>query len=162
MIETEEWLKVKNHIGHCRFCAIASKTETNELHLTPIGSVSLMKNMGRGFFMVKFTKELPKNLKANPDFVILATRIDTWFWLKSLFKGKFERPPAYRLKCRITTPTRSATLEEKDRFNRKVRPLMFLKGAKYLWSGMSVIQEFEVIDINSVKLGQMSAGSKVT
>lgn len=137
--------------------AIASIDRTGAPHVTPIGSV-LLTEPGRGFFFELYTRRLPANLSRDPRVSILAVDSGKLFWLRSLFKGRFERPPALRLVGRVVGPPRPSTAEEQARFARRVRRLSWLKGHALMWRDPGPVREFEVERIEPVHLGPMTAG----
>ncbi len=127
--------KIKPLIAQSTYCSIATVTKDGNPHVTPIGSV-IMKTKEKGVFFEKFTKSIPVNIMKNNLATLMFVNDGRWFWLKSLFKGSFESPPAIRVLVKF-----GDLREEKDGegkvFKRKVKIFSFTKGHKRLWSDMS-------------------------
>ena len=50
-----------------------------------------MNHNQTGYYFEKFPSNLPIHAKANKKICVLAVNSNTWFWIKSLFKGKFNK-----------------------------------------------------------------------
>ncbi|MCP3164100.1 pyridoxamine 5'-phosphate oxidase family protein [Myxococcus qinghaiensis] len=157
----EQWRQVRQLFSRAfassLHFAIASVDARGAPHVTPIGSV-LLGEPGRGIFFEVFARQLPTNLTKDSRVSILAVDSGKLFWLRSLFAGRFARPPALRLVGHVLGPPRRATPEEQQRFARRVRRLRWLKGHARLWSQLDHVRDFEVERIESVHLGAMTAG----
>ena len=73
--------------------AIASVNAEGKPHVSPIGSLCLQPDR-RGFFFEIFTRALPMHLESNTAVSILAVDSSRLFWLRSLWKGRFDSWPA--------------------------------------------------------------------
>ena len=78
-----------------------------------------------------------------------------WFWLQSLFKGKFSAYPAVKLYGELGEK-RDATPKEFRAFQRRVRSTKILKGHQYLWKDMSQIREIKFTKAEKINLGKMT------
>ena len=136
--------------------AIASIGENGEPHVTPIGSLILDKP-GYGYYFEKYPNKLPQNLSAHSQVCVLAVNSGRWFWLKSLFAGRFPTPPALRL-YGIAGDLRVATDQEMARWQRRVRRIRFTKGHALIWHGMTQVREIEFNRIEPVHIGEMTRG----
>lgn len=97
---TENWKAVKD-LFRASFkssfhYAIATVNGEGEPHVTPIGSLILGKP-GHGLYFEEFPRKLPANYKINQQACVLAVNSSRWYWIKSLFTGRFSSPPAVRL-----------------------------------------------------------------
>ena len=96
----KDWSQIRqifrDTFASCSHYAIASVDKDGTPHVTPIGSLMLTEP-GKGIYFEKFTSQLPKNYRHNPNITVLAVNSGRWFWLKSLLSGKFKQTPAIRL-----------------------------------------------------------------
>lgn len=134
--------------------AVATVAADGTPHVAPIGSV-LLTEPGRGVFFDMFTSQLSQNLDADPRLCVLAVDSGRWFWFTSLARGRFAVPPALRL-VGTAGPSRAATLEEQQRFRRRVRPLRRLRGHRLLWGNLATVRDVEFERADTVNLGPMT------
>lgn len=137
--------------------AIASVADNGEPHVTPIGSL-ILTEPGRGFYFEKFPRHLPRNVAGNNRICVLAVNSSRWFWLKSLWNGKFEAPPAVRLHG-IARELRPANERETALWQKRVHRLRLTKGHKLMWSDMNMVREIEFDRLEPVCIGPMTRGS---
>ena len=156
--EIEVWKKIRTHFrtsfSSSLHVSIASVNAENEPTVTPIGSFFLNKNQ-TGFYFEKFTTQLPRNAKTNKNVCVLAVNNGKWFWIKSLFKGTFEKNPAIKLYGKLGKK-RKATDAELHAFRRRVRFTSRLKGHRLLWDGMDYIREIKFTKAEEMKIGKMT------
>jgi len=154
----ENWSGIKIHfrkgIKANMHVAIASVDDNHIPTITPIGSLFL-NNDQTGFYFEKFATKLNKNSKSNKNICILAVNTGKWFWLQSLFKGKFSAYPAVKLYGELGEK-RDATPKEFRAFQRRVRSTRRLKGHQYLWKEMSQIREIRFTNAEKINLGNMT------
>lgn len=155
MPNPELWPAIRQLVARAGFCAVASSNADGSPHLTPIGSLWLEKEPGRGLMFQRFTRQLPHNADRDERVAILATRGDTWFWLKALVRGRFDTPPAVRLVARLGPPRR-ATTAEIARFHAKMRLVRWTRGFQLLWGDLAIVREVTVERAIPVELGRMS------
>ena len=134
--------------------AVATVNEDGTPHITPIGSI-VLQNEYRGFYCEEYPRTLPSNLKVNQRVCILAVNSSKWYWIKSIFLGKFASPPGVRLMGRAGE-RRKATDEEMDAWLRRVRPLRWFKGYDLLWSNMNYIREITFDAFEPIQAGKMT------
>ena len=154
----EDWQKIRKHFSSS-FAAnmhfsIASVNEENEPTVTPIGSLFLNNNQ-TGFYFEKFATKLNTNSKVNNKICVLAVNSNKWFWLKSLFKMKFDEYPGLKLYGELGIK-REATEKEYRAFQRRIRKTKRLKGSKYLWQDMSMVREIKFTRAEKINLGKMT------
>ncbi|MEW6736805.1 MAG: pyridoxamine 5'-phosphate oxidase family protein [Acidobacteriota bacterium] len=126
-------------------------------HITPIGSLILNHNEPKGYYFELFTAKMPRNLERNKRVCIVAVNSGKWFWIKSLFFGRFATPPAVRLMGTIGE-LREATQLESEMFRRRIRNLRWFKGYYLLWEKLTMVREIEFDSFEPVYLGQMTRG----
>ncbi len=121
---------------------------------TPIGSFFLNAD-GSAFYFEKYPSTLPAHAAgANPRVCILAVNSSRWFWLKSLFAGKFPTPPGLKLYGRLGQ-RRQATSAEHDRLRRRMRLTRRLRGHQYLWGNMEFVREVHIESVSTIRFGAM-------
>jgi hypothetical protein len=146
--------KIKPLFAKASFCSIATVNEHGIAHVSPIGSV-ILHSKSKGIYFEKFSKSIPRNVKRNKMATIMCVNDGKWYWLKSLFKGQFKSPPAIRLVVKFGE-LRAENKGEGQIFKRKVNIFKGTRGYKLLWSEMSHIREFEIIDYKAVYIGEMT------
>jgi len=137
--------------------AIATVGEDGEPHVTPIGSV-ILTEPGKGFYFEVFPTKLPRNVGKDARVAILGVNSGRWFWLKSLFLGRFVAPPAVRLRGRVVGEPREPAAAELELFQRRVRAVRRLRGYELLWSELSNVRDLEIDSAEPVVVGQMTRG----
>ncbi len=159
MITPDQWNQIRRHFGRTfrssLHYAIATVSEDGTPYVSPIGSLILLED-NRGFYFEYFTRRLPINLKKNQRVAVLAVDSSKWFWLTSLFRGKFRRPPALRL-LGTAGVRRKATEREMALWKKRIRPFRGLKGYDLLWSDMDEVREIVFDECLNVNLGEMTA-----
>ena len=152
------WELIKNHFKKSfktSLCvSIASVDKDNIPTVTPIGSIFL-NNDQTGFYFEKFPEKIPQNIKVNKNICVLAVNSSKWFWVKSLFKLRFDVYPAVKLYGELGD-RRKATKREISKLNRRMRMTKPLKGNKYLWGDMTTVRELKFKRAEGVNLGKMS------
>ena len=157
-ITEENWPFVKqnyqNIMKKVRYCSIGTVCESGMPNTTPIGSLILTEK-GRGFFFDIFPELLAKNIDNNPNICILLINTDVFFWLKSMFIGKFTQPAGFKL-LGTAGPKRAATLEEITAFRSIIKPMKPFKGYHSLWSDLSFVREVELTSYFPINTGRMT------
>ncbi len=149
-----DWKAARKLINQSISVAVCTIEPDGSPHVTPIGSLMLHHSEPQGYWLEKFPTGMPRNLENDNRIQILATKSGLWYWLKSLWKGSFDGPPALRLKG-TAGPLRPATDSEKKRFLKKVKFARSLKGHDLLWAGMTMAREVTFEEILPVKVGKM-------
>lgn len=134
--------------------SIASITSENMPTVTPIGSLFLNDDQ-TGFYFERFPTKLPMYSKINKKICALAVNSNRWFWINSLFKGKFIAYPGIKLYGELGG-TREASKIEIKRLNRRMKMTKRLKGHKYLWGGMTVVRDLTFAKAEKINLGEMT------
>ncbi|MCB1874418.1 MAG: pyridoxamine 5'-phosphate oxidase family protein [Chromatiales bacterium] len=134
--------------------AIATVNENGEPHVTPIGSL-ILTSPGRGFYFEEFARELPRNLEHNRQVCVLAVNSGRWFWLKSLFAGRFAAAPGIRL-FGTAGEARDATAEELARWRRRVHRVRHTRGHALLWRDMRRVRDIRFSRVEPIEVGAMT------
>lgn len=154
----KDWLEIKKHFDKCfrtnYHVSIASVDKEGNTTVTPIGSLFLNKNQ-TGFYFEKFPTKLPENSKHNKNICVLGVNSSMWFWLLSLFKGKFFSYPAIKLYGQLGEKRKATEIEIK-RLNRRMKVTKWLKGHKYLWSKMNYVRDITFTRAEKINLSKMT------
>lgn len=155
----KDWSNIRTHFNESFrsnfYVSIASVDENNMPTVTPIGSLFLNNNM-TGFYFEKYPTKLNKNAKKKNNICALGVISNNWFWLKSLFTGKFNKNPAIKLYGKLGQK-RKATKKEVNRLNRRMKSTKGLKGNTYLWGKMEYVREIKFTKAEKINLGNMTA-----
>ncbi|CAL2101567.1 Pyridoxamine 5'-phosphate oxidase family protein [Tenacibaculum sp. 190130A14a] len=136
--------------------SIATVSKDNTPLVTSIGTLFLNKDQ-TGFYFEKFSSKLTSNVEVNNQVCVLAVNSSRWFWIKSLYKNKFEKHPALKLYGELGLQ-RKASDQELSRLERRMKLLKGLKGHTYLWGkGMDTVREIRFNKVEKMKLGIMTA-----
>ena len=134
--------------------AVASLDASGAPVLTPVGSVMLAEP-GHVVFFELFAHGLGRRLDADPRVSLLGVDSGRWFWLRSLWQGRYARPPALRL-WGTASACRSCTSAEEQRFLRRVGPLLRTRGGQRLWGRPGPVRDVWVEGIDGVALAGMA------
>jgi len=134
--------------------AIATVNEDGTPHITPIGALFLREDK-TGFYFEEFPVNMSRNSERNPRVCILAVNSNPTFWLKSLVAGKFEPPPAVRLKGTVGK-RREGTKEEIAMWQDHVKPARGTKGHEILWKNMRMVRDIQFDSFEPVSCGEMT------
>lgn len=152
------WEGIRKHFsqsfGSSLHVSIASVGKDNTPTVTPVGTVFLNKDQ-TGFYFEKFVSTLPDHAKINNSICILAVNSSKLFWLKSLFKGRFDSYPAYRLWGTLGA-RREATASELRALKKRLKSTRRLKGHRYLWGNMTVVREITFHRGEKINIGNMT------
>ena len=154
MSSDTSWNEVEDLFGKVNHASLGTVDADGFPRISPIGSVSFT-GQGRGYYFEKFPKTMRENIERDPRMTLMAVQSGAGFWLKSLWKGRFQSQPALRLFCRAGG-RRKATQSEIDNFLGKVSSYRFFKGYDFLWKDMNMIREFEVLRIEGLEAGRMN------
>ena len=152
------WPEIRKHFNWCFrtnfHVAIASVDKENKPTVTPIGSLFLDKNCG-GFYFEKYPQKLPEHAEYNKNICVLAVNSSRWFWIKSLFRGKFKSYPGIKL-YGVLSDRREATKIEISRLNRRMQATRWLKGNHYLWGSMVYVRDIQFTSAEKINLDAMT------
>lgn len=155
----KNWAAIRTHFNKSfrsnLHVAIASVDFENNPTVTPIGSLFLNENQ-TGFYFEKYPTKLPENVRFNNNVCILGVNSNKWFWLKSLFKVKFDKYPALKIYGKLGEK-RKATEIEISRLKRRMKTTNGLKGNTYLWGDMEHVREISFSKIEKVHIGKMTS-----
>jgi uncharacterized protein len=154
-ITSENWPIIRQNFRHGfatnLHVSIATVDAEGQPNVTPIGSFFLNRDDFSGFYFEIFTQNIPRNAGTNPKVCIMAVNSGKWYWLSSLFFGKFRTPPMTKIygtigERRVPTPA------EIERGNRRLGRMKALPGGKKLFGNMGFVRDlhfhaFEVAKI---------------
>ncbi len=154
----ENWIAIRKHFsqsfGSSLHVSIASVDADKIPTVTPVGTIFLNKDQ-TGFYFEKFITTLPKHAVHNNTICILAVNSSKLFWFKSLFKGRFDTYPAYRLYGELGV-RREATKTEIRALKKRLKTTRSLKGHKYLWGNMKEVREITFHKGEKINIGKMT------
>ena len=140
-----------NTAGHF---SLATANPDGSPHITPIGSMVLRADK-TGFYCEGFTRNIPLNLRFNQRVCVMAVNAGKIFWLKSIFRGRFDTPPGVRLFGRVGEK-RQGTEQELAQWQKRVQPLRKLKGYELLWKDLKDVRDIYFDNFEPVHAGVMS------
>jgi hypothetical protein len=156
----QHWSTIREVVNQAlkstHFCAVATVNPDGSPRISPIGSI-ILGEKGKAFYFEEFPKNMRQNLRQDQRICVLAVAGGFWFWLKSLFRGRFATPPGVRLIGRAGA-RRRATEEEVNRWQKRVRPFRRFKGYKLLWKDMRHVRDVTFDDFEPLRLGPMGRG----
>lgn len=136
--------------------SFATVNENGEPHVTPIGSL-ILREPGHGVYFEEFPRQLSLNLQNNKKVCVLAVNSSRWFWIKSLFGGRFASPPAIRLYGTVGE-VREATEKEIKLWHHRVRWTRASKGYALMWKNMKMVRDINFYRLEPVNIGVMTQG----
>ncbi len=119
--------------------AIATVNEDGSPHVTPIGALFLRGDR-TGFYFDVFTSKMSANLARDPRVCVLAVNSSVDYWQKSMFAGRCELPPSFRLTGRVGEK-RKATKEELGLWRKHVAFAEGMRGYDMLWKDMNCVRD---------------------
>ena len=134
--------------------ALATVNDKGEPHVTPIGSL-ILREPGHGVYFEEFPRQLPRNFRHNKKVCVLAVNSSRWFWIKSLFNGRFASPPAIRLYGTVGE-VREATEKEIKLWHHRVRWTRASKGYALMWKNMKMVRDINFSRVEPVNIGVMT------
>lgn len=157
----EDWKDIKklfNRSFNSSFhYAFATVNEKGEPHVTPIGSL-VLREPGHGIYFEEFPRQLSVNFQHTKEVCVLAVNSGRWFWIKSLFIGRFASPPAIRLYGAVGE-VREATETEVKLWHRRIRWTRGSKGFALMWKNMKMVRDIYFSRVEPVNIGVMTQDS---
>lgn len=155
-ISATDWQAIRRHFRRSfssnLHTAVATADAEGQPSVSPIGSLLLNREDYTGFYFELYTASIPKNARANRRVCVMSVDSGKWFWLKSLFRGNFSRPPMIKLYGELGE-RRPANPEEIARFQRRAGWLLNLPGGKKLWGQLHFVREIRFDGFELAKLG---------
>ncbi|HKI48952.1 MAG TPA: pyridoxamine 5'-phosphate oxidase family protein [Desulfobacteria bacterium] len=156
----QHWKTIRKIVNQAnrsnRFCAVATVNPDGSPRISPIGSL-ILGEAGKAFYFEKFPKNMRENLDRDPRICVLAVCGGFWFWLKSLYRGRFDAHPGLRLMGRAGG-RRMATQEEVKQWQKRVRSFRRFKGYELLWKDMRHVRDVTFDAAEPLRLGPMARG----
>lgn len=153
-----DWNKIRKHFNQSfktnLHVSFGSVDANNNPTVTPIGSLFLNDNQA-GFYFEMFPSKLPKHALSNTNICVLGVNSSRLFWVKSLFKKRFDSYPAVKLYGQLGEK-RKATDHEIARLKRRMHSTKYLKGYKYLLGQMEAVREVSFQKAESINLAEMT------
>ena len=148
------WPEIRRVFARSIYASIATVDPEGWPHVTPIGSLLLHRQPGRGFWFERFTRQMPQNLERETRLCVLAVDTRISLWGRALVAGRFPEAPGFRL-AGIAGARRAATEREFELFRRRVRFASWTRGYQKLWGGLAAGREVTFDRVLPIRLGQM-------
>ncbi|MBI5590220.1 MAG: pyridoxamine 5'-phosphate oxidase family protein [Deltaproteobacteria bacterium] len=156
----QHWKTIRKIIDQAiksnRFCAVATVNPDGSPRVSPIGSL-ILGEAGKAIYFETFPKNMRRNLDQDQRICILGVNGGFLYWLKSLFRGRFDTPPGVRLMGRVGA-RREATEAEVGQWLKRVESFRGFKGYKLLWKDMRHVRDVTFDDFEPLRLGPMGRG----
>jgi predicted pyridoxine 5'-phosphate oxidase superfamily flavin-nucleotide-binding protein len=137
-----------------KHCAIASVGADGYPHVTPIGFIFLRDDF-TAYYFEEYTKRLRENVEHNPRVCLSVVNSGGFFWLRSLYAGKFAGPPGLRLRG-LAGARRPASEQEKASYRARVKPLRGLRGYDLIWRDLSHVRDIKLESCEPVLYPKMT------
>ena len=141
-------IKTSHHLS------FATVSEGGIPHVTPIGSL-ILRDDCTGYYFEEFTTQMPVNFESNRRISILAVNSGGWYWLKSIYSGRFPTLPGIRLHGRVRD-RRPATQQEIETWRQRVKRARKTKGYKLIWEKLSHVRDIEFDSFEAITTGIMT------
>ncbi len=134
--------------------AFGSVAEDGSPHVTPIGSLILRDDCS-GYYFEEYARQMSINLKNNRRISILAVNSGFWFWIKSMYSGRFPNPPGIRLHGMVGE-RRPATESEIAAWQYRVKGARRTKGYKLIWCNLKHVRDIQFDSYEIITAGKMT------
>jgi len=145
-----DWNKVRDFVHKRTLFCSAAVVEEQGIRMFPIGSLRVGRDGSATYFEL-----FARPVEEGAPITFMAVDVGLWFWLSSLLKGRFDRPPAVRLMGRVGRK-RPCSEEEARGWHRRVGLLLKTPGGKALWSKPGPIREIVFERAEPVKVGKVT------
>ena len=145
-----DWIKIRNFVHKRTLFCSAAVMEEGGIRMFPIGTLRVGRD-GTATYFELFARPVAEGT----PITFMAVDAGLWFWLTSLLKGRFDRPPAVRLMGRVG-PKRACSDEEAEGWHRRGGILLQTRGGKALWSRPGPIREVVFERAEPVKIGKVT------
>lgn len=150
----DDWPQIRHIFARPFYASVATVDGDGHPHVTPIGSLLLHREPGRGFWFEVFTRELPRNLERETRLCAMAVDTRLTLWGRALLTGRFPTAPGVRL-AGVAGPRRRPTDREADLFRRRVRLARWTRGHDLLWKNFKHGREVTFDRVLPLRLGRM-------
>ncbi len=133
--------------------AVGSLGEDGSPNLTPIGSL-VLGDVGRGFYFDGYAAGLGRRVERDSRVCVMAVDASRWRMIQALWRGEARRPYGVRLHGTVGE-RRPATAAELERFQRRVRPLRFLRGHALLWGHLRTVRDVRFHAFEPVRIASL-------
>ena len=86
-----DWVKIRNFVHKRTLFCSAAVMEEGGIRMFPIGSLRVGRDGSATYFEL-----FARPVAEGTPITFMAVDVGLWFWLTSLLKGRFDRPPAVR------------------------------------------------------------------
>lgn len=154
----QNWGQIKaafeSGIQSSRHCAIGTVGPDGSPHVTPIGFIFLRDDY-TAYYFEEYTKQIPINVRHNPRVCLMTVNSGALFWLRSLYKGRFDSSPGIRL-FGTAGERRPASDAEKAMYRARVKPLRRTKGYARIWRDLNHVRDISIDRFDPVSYPNMT------
>lgn len=150
----DDWTEIRHIFARPFYASIATIDNAGHPHVTPIGSLILHSEPGKGFWFEVFTRNAPRNLEQDPRLCAMAVDTRLRLWGRALLTGRFPSAPGIRL-TGIAGPRREPTPRETELFQRRVKWARRTRGYDLLWKNFNRGREVTFDQVLPIRLGRM-------
>ncbi len=133
-------------------CGLGTVGADGMPHVTPIGSL-VFTEVGKGFYFEQLPVKTPENIRHNSELCFMAVNSSKLYWLKFFFTGQFHSLPGIRL-YGTAGKKRTATEQEKNLWQNKVKGFKKFKGYDVLWKDLIRGREVQFHSFEPVLCGK--------
>ncbi len=148
--------RFKKGISSTRFFSFSTVNADGSAHVAPYASLVLNANC-TGYYSDAFPNQMSRNLARDPRVCIMAVDTGTGYWLKSLFKGRFDNWPGVRLYGTVGK-SRKARAGEIERWLKRVKQFKWFKGYDLIWKDLHTVRDIAFDRFEPVYCGRMTSG----
>ena len=157
-ISDKEWSNIFKYYGNSThataspvlpYCAFATVDADGVPRVAPYTSL-ILKNDKQGFYFDEQSRKTSANLERDTRICVLIVKNNKWFWIKTVFLGRFDHTPGVRLIGKVGKK-REATEQEINSFKGPLKRLKIFKGYKPIWGFMKYGREIYFDDFEPVK-----------
>jgi len=179
-----DWREIRRIFGRAQRSALHSAFATTSPdgtpHVSPIGSLWLVRDEPRGYYLDVYNMQLARNLDAARSLegasaegdlqegdleegavqeggrvTILAVDARYSMWLRALLVGRFPTWPGVRL-TGVAGPRRKPSAEEFRQLQKQFKPFAWTRGYNLLWKRIERVREIAFDGVQPVKIGPMT------
>jgi hypothetical protein len=147
--------RFKKGILSTRFYSFATVNTDGSAHVAPYASLVLNSDC-TGYYSEVYPNQMSRNLARDPRVCIMAVDIGMVYWLKSLFKGRFNQWPGVRLYGTVDR-SRKARPGEIERWLKRVKKYKWSRGYDLIWKEINTVRDISFDRFEPVHCGRMTS-----
>jgi predicted pyridoxine 5'-phosphate oxidase superfamily flavin-nucleotide-binding protein len=141
------------------FYTFATVDADGSPHLAPYASLVLNDDC-TGYYSDVFPNHMSRNLAADRRVCIMVVNSGMWYWLKGVFRGRFDHWPGIRLYGTVDE-SRPAKPGEVERWRVRVRLFKPFKGYNLIWRDINTVRDIRFTHYEPVRVGPMTRDLRI-